>query len=47
MAAIRFDPLPIREQLAITRFVMREARDRGQLSRGIDPDTPGWWLPAA
>jgi c-di-GMP-binding flagellar brake protein YcgR len=47
MAAIRFDPLPARDQLAITRFVMREARERGQLSRAIDPGTPRWWLPAA
>ena len=47
MAAIRFDPMPVKDQIAITRFVMREARERGQLSRAIDPGTPLWWLPAA
>ena len=47
MAAIRFDPLPAKDRLAITRFVMREARERGQLSRAVDPGTPRWWLPAA
>jgi len=47
MAAIRFDTLPAVDRLAITRFVMREARDRGQLARPIDPGTSRWWLPAA
>ncbi len=47
MAAVKFDQLPAAEQLAITRFVMREARERGQLSRAIIPGTPRWWLPAA
>jgi len=47
MAAIRFDTLPAVDRLVITRFVMREARDRGQLARPIDPGTSRWWLPAA
>lgn len=47
MAAIRFDTLPAADRLAITRFVMREARDRGQLARAVDPGTSRWWLPAA